>query len=301
MRWGACAVAAVLLSGCVGGAASQPTDQPSPTTLATRTLVPTPTPTERPTLPPDLPTRCSASPAGPPDPKCNPGLADPAVTQDTLTTTICAPGYAERASPPQAYLDELRAQQLGAYAFDGDPGSYTEDHVLAIGLGGDPRDPRNLWPQSGQGLSADRKHELEKWAHDEVCSGRMTLAAAQARMLSSWRSFYQVMAAAKARGDVATAAPALSITITLSKYGAVRVTTKPGAQCVARVLMPGASQGISLAVKAADASGVVSWDYPAPFTNMVGIGKHTISCTSDGEVSTNGASFGVPTDTGPGA
>lgn len=307
MRRPSFALLAILLTACAAPAVAVPeTEAPTASaivaapTAAPTVAAPTSDPTERPTLPPDLPTQCHATPFGPPDKACNPGLADPRVTQDTLATTICAPGYIARVSPPRAYLDELRAQQLQAYGFQGDPEKYTEDHILAVGLGGDPRDPRNLWPQTQDGLVADYKAEVETWARDEVCAGRRSLASVQSQMLLNWRVVYQAMLSSRPRGE-AVPSPTiwLTITFTRSTYGAVTAMTRPGAQCVARILMPGEDRASSLQPTTADASGVVRWAYPAPFTTAFGTGKHTITCALQGETATNSAPFGVPADTAP--
>ncbi len=301
MRPLSCALAAILLSACTAPVTARATDAPTrPSETVTPTPAPTASATEAPTLPPGLPTQCHATPFGPPDKACNPGVADPLVTQDTIAATICAPGYVARVSPPSAYLVLLRAQQLKAYGFDGDPSTYREDHVLPIALGGDPRDPRNLWPQTQAGLVSDYRDELERWAHDEVCAGRMTLVSVQQQMLRDWRALYQVMLSSRARGE---AAPSPTVWLTIdflrSKYGTVAARTRPGAQCVARVLMPGQDRASSLPVTTADASGVVAWTYPAPFTTTFGTGKHTISCALQGDSATNSSPFGVPGDTAP--
>jgi hypothetical protein len=52
---------------------------------------------------------------------------------------------------------------------------YEEDHLIPLGLGGAPSDPRNLWPEPRtppDGWGADRKDEPEFVLNQLVCSGR---------------------------------------------------------------------------------------------------------------------------------
>lgn len=144
-----------------------------------------------------LPAVCRMSADGLPDPVCSPGATNPAVSQANLAETICVSGYTATIRPPTSYTTPLKIQQMARYGFGGPPSDYEEDHVIALELGGDPRDPRNLWPQPVIGAgAAGLKDRLENWAHAEVCAGRMTLADAQQRMASDWRAFYAYMTGA---------------------------------------------------------------------------------------------------------
>jgi hypothetical protein len=63
------------------------------------------------------------------------------------------------------------------YDEHGPPSAYQEDHLISLELGGDPTDPRNLWPEPYPRASAvDR---IENELNAEVCGGRLTLAQAQ--------------------------------------------------------------------------------------------------------------------------
>ncbi len=61
------------------------------------------------------------------------------------------------------------------------PGDYEKDHLIALELGGDPRNPKNLWPEARISIGGGAEHEdsLEVRLHTRVCSGAMTLAQAQ--------------------------------------------------------------------------------------------------------------------------
>jgi hypothetical protein len=50
--------------------------------------------------------------------------------------------------PPQQYTHALKRQQIREFGYaDGKLGDYEEDHLVPLGLGGAPYDPRNLWPE----------------------------------------------------------------------------------------------------------------------------------------------------------
>ncbi|MGW7405964.1 hypothetical protein ACWGI9_19905 [Streptomyces sp. NPDC054833] len=66
------------------------------------------------------------------------------------------------------------------------------DHVISLQLGGDPNNPRNLWVQppdpghrTGGGVS-NAKDPVETRLHTAVCSGKVTLAAAQRAIVTDW-------------------------------------------------------------------------------------------------------------------
>ncbi len=86
-------------------------------------------------------------PADLPNPALTPGAADSKVTQETLKTTVCLGGYTKTVRPPPSYTDQLKKQQMRDYGRPGRASDYQEDHLIPLGLGGSPSDPRNLWPQ----------------------------------------------------------------------------------------------------------------------------------------------------------
>lgn len=66
------------------------------------------------------------------------------------------------------------------------------DHLLSLQLGGDPNDSRNLWLEPpdpghkpGTGVN-NKKDPVETKLHTAVCSGQVTLAAAQRAIASDW-------------------------------------------------------------------------------------------------------------------
>ncbi len=124
----------------------------------------------------------SSSPKGPypADPIRTPGVLNPDVTQANIHSTICVRGWTKTIRPPTSYTNELKAKQMREYGVGGSLSDYQEDHLISLGLGGHPTDPRNLWPQPiEQALRVDR---VERNLHEAVCSGQLTLAAAQRRI-----------------------------------------------------------------------------------------------------------------------
>lgn len=112
-------------------------------------------------------------------PTLTPGVLNPQVTQATVGSTICVRGWTSTVRPPSDYTSRLKLEQLRAYGLRGPPSAFQEDHLISLELGGDPRDPRNLWPEPyPRAAAVDR---IENQLNDDVCSGRLSLAEAQRR------------------------------------------------------------------------------------------------------------------------
>jgi hypothetical protein len=106
-----------------------------------------------------------------------PGVLSPAVTQESIATTICVRGWTATVRPPTSYTSALKAAQMTEYGETGPPGAYQEDHLISLELGGDPSDPRNLWPEPyPRAAAVDR---IENELNAKVCAGSLTLADAQ--------------------------------------------------------------------------------------------------------------------------
>jgi hypothetical protein len=111
------------------------------------------------------------------DPVRTPGLLNPDVTQATIGRTICVTGWTHTVRPPVAYTNALKERQMRAYGETGSPSAYQEDHLISLELGGDPMDPRNLWPEPyPRALQVDA---IENELNARVCSGALSLLAAQ--------------------------------------------------------------------------------------------------------------------------
>jgi hypothetical protein len=111
------------------------------------------------------------------DPVRTPGVTNPAVTQATIHSTICVRGWTATVRPPESYTSPLKVQQMRAYGETGAASAYQEDHLISLEVGGNPTDPRNLWPEPyPRAAQVDR---IENDLNAAICSGRLTLAEAQ--------------------------------------------------------------------------------------------------------------------------
>lgn len=106
-----------------------------------------------------------------------PGVVNPDVTPANLRDTVCKHGWTRTVRPPTSYTNALKRRQMRAYGLRGPPSAYQEDHLISLELGGNPTDPRNLWPEPYP--RASRVDQIENALNQQVCTGQLTLAAAQ--------------------------------------------------------------------------------------------------------------------------
>jgi hypothetical protein len=139
-----------------------------------------------------------------PDLDRTPGLANPAVTQANIHQTICRAHWTETIRPPVSYTNALKRRQMQEYGDTvSDPHArcmphsanakcYQEDHFISLELGGDPRDPRNLWPEPNRQTPGGRQKDwVETFLKHQVCDGRMTLQDAQRAIAADWFAIYK--------------------------------------------------------------------------------------------------------------
>src|SRR5437899_5626739 len=123
-----------------------------------------------------------------------------------LTAEVSLPST-KSIRPPVSYTNHLKAQQLAASRFkDKTPSHYEEDHFISLELGGNPRDPRNLWPEmwgtpgtplTSRGpfpphlVGAKAKDAVENQLHKEICAGTLTLHEAQQIITTDWFKYYR--------------------------------------------------------------------------------------------------------------
>ena len=112
--------------------------------------------------------------------RLTPGVANPEVTQQKVGSTICVSGWSSSIRPDTGYTNALKLKQMQEYGRTGDTSDYQEDHLISLELGGDPTDPRNLWPEPRP--HAEDVDRTENELHEAVCSGRLTLAEAQRKI-----------------------------------------------------------------------------------------------------------------------
>lgn len=147
------------------------------------------------TMPAPASCRPLTSPSGAlvPDPVCTPGIRDDAVTQETVTTTICRPGgYTDSVRPPVSMTNAAKWASMRAYAMPGSPSDYEYDHFVPLSLGG-ASDVANLWPEPNDpamtgGFARNPKDTVETALWRAVCAGRVTLAAAQQAIVTDWNT-----------------------------------------------------------------------------------------------------------------
>jgi hypothetical protein len=106
-----------------------------------------------------------------------PGVLNPDVTQADIRSTVCTHGWTATVRPPVSYTNALKLRQMRTYGESGPPSGYQEDHLISLELGGDPTDPRNLWPEPYP--RASDMDQIENQLNAKVCSGALTLAQAQ--------------------------------------------------------------------------------------------------------------------------
>lgn len=123
--------------------------------------------------------RATPAPSVVADPLRTPGVLNAAVTPATIRDTICKSGWTKTIRPPTEYTNALKRKQMAEYGLTGELGDYQEDHLISLELGGDPTDPRNLWPEPYP--RASEVDRIENELNDKVCSGELTLAEAQQR------------------------------------------------------------------------------------------------------------------------
>ena len=107
------------------------------------------------------------------------GLLAGAAVVVAVALPRCSSGAKTTIRPPVSYTNALKARQLAQYRLRGPLSAFQEDHLISLELGGNPTDPRNLWPEPyPRAAAVDR---IENELNDRVCSGSLTLADAQRR------------------------------------------------------------------------------------------------------------------------
>lgn len=105
------------------------------------------------------------------------GVANPAVTQSTIGSTICVSGWASTVRPPVSYTTPIKRRLLDEQHPGGRMADYQLDHIISLELGGDPKAPGNL--QLEPIVDARAKDGIENLLNGLVCSGKVTLRQAQ--------------------------------------------------------------------------------------------------------------------------
>ncbi|HEX5449177.1 MAG TPA: hypothetical protein VFW85_03885 [Gaiellaceae bacterium] len=106
-----------------------------------------------------------------------PGVLNAAVTQATIRDTVCRAGWTKTIRPPTSYTNDLKVKGIAQYGLHGALSAFQEDHLISLELGGNPTDPRNLWPEPYPRAAA--VDQIENQLNHKVCAGELTLAQAQ--------------------------------------------------------------------------------------------------------------------------
>jgi hypothetical protein len=157
-----------------------------------------------------------------PDSSRTPGFANPDITQGNIADNLCNPNWStKQVRPPTSYTNPLKLTQMQQYGDTvSDPtaacmwssnnkGCYEEDHLISLENGGDPRDPRNLWPEpyktqiDGETVGARQKDTVENYIHNAICfdvpghqshgtpaHSSMTLRRGQEILAGDWYACY---------------------------------------------------------------------------------------------------------------
>src|SRR5436309_280106 len=100
-----------------------------------------------------------------PDYSPPPGVLNPFVTQASISSTICKPGWTRTIRPSVRYTNALKLKQLKERHMPQTPSAVELDHWISLEIGGHPKDQKNLWPQPyaniGPAGSAKMKDTLE--------------------------------------------------------------------------------------------------------------------------------------------
>jgi hypothetical protein len=117
------------------------------------------------------------------------GSTNPDVTQDNIEETICNPNWHTIAiRPSSSYTRKLKQQQIDALGLPGTSADYEEDHLIPLEL---PTDPDNLWPEAYEPKpGAHQKDGVERYLHNEVCTGNLSLRDAQREISEDWYEVY---------------------------------------------------------------------------------------------------------------
>ena len=139
-----------------------------------------------------------------PDLRCTPGATDPRVTQAMIYSTICVSGYTATVRPPESVTERFKYDvswpEYGIPSYD-----HGElDHLIPLELGGSSA-AANLWPEIGP--LPNPKDPVENALNHAVCSGRVSLRAAQRAIAADWLTAESVLGIGSSPAPYHAAAP----------------------------------------------------------------------------------------------
>lgn len=103
------------------------------------------------------------------------------ITQNNIADTICKKNYTKTVRPSVIYTNNYKRILLTAAGISwANAPLYELDHIIPLELGGNPTDHANLQLQLWTGpTGAHAKDVMENKYHRAVCSGKISLQAAQ--------------------------------------------------------------------------------------------------------------------------
>jgi hypothetical protein len=118
-----------------------------------------------------------------PDPRCSPGAINPTAAAHPHTT-LCNPASLTRLSKPAPKINNELLSRYGA-----NPSAYVPAYVVPPQDGGSPTNPANEWPEplNGWGSFHTRDPVVDR-LHDQICTGKETVAAAAQLLERDWLS-----------------------------------------------------------------------------------------------------------------
>ena len=110
-----------------------------------------------------------------------------AVTQETIATTICAPGWTKTVRPPARYTARIKIKLIRELEIPEELlGDFELDHRIPLALGGAPSEERNLelqpWDEAGE------NDQIEACLSRAVCAGTIALDEARRRIWADWHA-----------------------------------------------------------------------------------------------------------------
>ncbi len=121
-----------------------------------------------------------------PDPDCTPG----AIFSDVTAEQTCVSGYTKTVRSVSTSLKKKVYQEYGI-VYPPPFGTYEADHFIPLTLGGS-NDIANLFPESAEPKPGFKEKDLvENYLHQKVCSGAITLSAAQRAIATDWVAVYK--------------------------------------------------------------------------------------------------------------
>jgi hypothetical protein len=128
-----------------------------------------------------------------PDLRLTPGVTDPRVNQANIGTTVCMHGYTRSVRPPFEWSNRLKHEVMESYRVTGSIHDYELDHFIPLELGGCPDCIANLWPQPWASPGAKEKDDVERYLHNRVCAGSLSLGDAQKAITQDWYAIYRAL------------------------------------------------------------------------------------------------------------